>query len=68
MNNRILAIVLLVAGVCLLFYGMQASHSFSSGISRIFTGTPTDRTIWLIAGGLVAAVAGLFMFMRGAKR
>jgi len=68
MNNRILAIVLIVAGVCLLFYGMQASHSFSSGLSRLFTGSPTDRTIWLISGGLVAAVAGLFMLMRGVKK
>ena len=68
MNNRILAIVLIVAGVCLLFYGMQASHSFSSGLSRLFTGSPTDRTIWLISGGLVAAVAGLFMLMRSVKK
>ena len=68
MNNRILAIVLIVVGVCLLFYGMQASHSFSSGLSRLFTGSPTDRTIWLVAGGLVASVAGLFMLMRGVKR
>jgi hypothetical protein len=68
MNNRILAIVLIVAGVCLLFYGVQASHSFSSGVSRLFTGSPTDRTIWLIAGGLVASVAGLFMLLRGVKQ
>lgn len=68
MNNRILAIVLVVAGVCLLFYGMQASHSFSSGLSRLFTGSPTDRTIWLVSGGLVAVVAGLFMLMRGVRK
>jgi len=68
MNNRILAIVLIVAGVCLLFYGLQASHSFSSGLSRFFTGSPTDRTIWLISGGLIAGAAGLFMLMRGVKK
>ena len=68
MNNRILAIVLIIAGVCLLFYGMQASHSFSSGVSRLFTGSPTDRTIWLIVGGLAASIVGLFMLMRGAKK
>ncbi|MDB5102912.1 MAG: rane protein [Fibrobacteres bacterium] len=66
--NKGLAIVLIVAGVALLFYGLQASHSFSSGVSRFFTGSPTDRTIWLIVAGLVASVAGLFMLVRGGKQ
>jgi hypothetical protein len=66
--NRIPGIVLIVVGVALLFYGMQASDSFSSGVSRLFTGSPTNRTIWLIVGGVVAAVAGLFMLVRGGKQ
>lgn len=66
--NRILAIVLLVAGGCLLVYGLQASQSFSSDVSRLFTGSPTDRAIWLIVGGAAAAVVGAVLLLRGAKR
>lgn len=68
MNNRILAIVLFVVGLCLLVYGMQASQSFGSDLSRFFTGSPTDRTIWLMVGGLAALVGGVVLFLRGAKR
>lgn len=65
--NRILAVVLLVAGGCLLVYGLQASQSFSSDVSRLFTGSPTDRTIWLIVGGAAAAIAGAALLLRGRK-
>jgi hypothetical protein len=66
--NRILAIVLIVAGGCLIVYGLQASQSFSSDVSRLFTGSPTDRAIWLLVGGLAAAVAGIALFLRAGKR
>ncbi|HVY62923.1 MAG TPA: DUF3185 family protein [Planctomycetota bacterium] len=57
---RALGVALLVAGAVLLIFGLNASHSFSSGVSKVFTGTPTDKSIWLVVGGVVAAVAGLF--------
>jgi hypothetical protein len=66
--NRILAVVLLAVGVSLLVYGVQASQSFSSDLSRFFTGSPTDRTIWLMVGGLAASIAGLVLFLRGDKK
>jgi uncharacterized protein DUF3185 len=66
--NRILAIVLIVAGGCLLVYGLQASQSFSSDVSRLFTGSPTDRTIWLIVGGAASAIAGLVLLVRGGSK
>lgn len=68
MNNRILAIVLIVAGVGLLVYGLQASQSFSSDVSRFFTGSPTDRAIWLMVGGFAASIGGLVLFVRGGKK
>jgi hypothetical protein len=68
LNNRILAIILIAVGVGLLFYGLQASQSFSSDVSRFFTGSPTDRTIWLMVGGAAAAIGGLVLFVRGGKK
>ncbi len=54
-----LSIVLLVAAVVLLVYGFQAADSLSSSFSRFFSGTPTDRSIWLILGGAACAIVGL---------
>jgi hypothetical protein len=66
--NRVAAILLIVVGGCLLVYGLQASQSFSSDVSRLFTGSPTDRAIWLCVGGAAALVAGIALFLRGGKR
>lgn len=57
--NRITSIILLVAGVILIAYGIKASDSIGSSFSRLFTGVPTDKAIWLLIGGAILAVAGL---------
>lgn len=46
--NKGLGIALLVVGIALIIYGSNASDSVSSGVSRAFTGTPTDKTMWLL--------------------
>jgi LPXTG-motif cell wall-anchored protein len=64
--SKILSIALLIAGVVLLVYGLNASGSFSSSVSRAVNGAPTDKTIWLIALGVVGLIAGGFgLFRRG---
>ncbi len=63
--NKAIAAALLVGGVILLFFGFQANHSFSSDVSRTFTGSPTDKAMWLMIGGAVASVIGLVgLFVR----
>ena len=57
--NKATAVALLVVGVLVLAFGINSYHSVASGVSRVFTGAPTDKAIWLIAGGALAAVAGL---------
>ena len=57
--NKILFLVLLAGGVVLLVLGVNASDSVSSDFSRFFTGNPTDKTVWLLIGGGVAAIVGL---------
>ena len=66
--NKIIPIVLLVGGVVLMILGVQATHSFSSDVSRFFTGSPTDKAIWMVIGGLIAAVMGLAMMLRTSKQ
>ncbi len=65
--NKAISVALLAAAAVLIIWGVRASQSFSSDISRFFTGSPTDKTVWLLVGGVVAAVAGLFGLLRGRK-
>ena len=65
--NKILSLVLLVAGIVLIIFGVSASNSIGSDFSRLFTGSPTDKSIWLLIGGVVVAIAGAGGLMRGAK-
>ena len=58
--NKLIPIVLLVGGVVLIVLGINATNSFGSDVSRFFTGSPTDKAIWMLIGGIVAAVIGLF--------
>ena len=65
--NKILSLVLLVAGIVLIIFGVSASNSIGSDFSRLFTGSPTDKSIWLLIGGVVVAIAGAGGLMRGSK-
>lgn len=65
--NRTVSIVLLVIGVLLLLLGWNASQSASSEISEALTGTPTNKAMWLILGGIACAVAGGVSLNRGSK-
>lgn len=65
--NRPISLALLVIGVILIISGVAASDSTASGISRFFTGNPTDKTMWLLLGGIAAAIVGAAGLLRGSK-
>ena len=65
--NKMVSLALLVGGVVLIVIGISATNSFSSDVSRFFTGSPTDKAVWMLIGGIVAAVAGLVGTLRGSK-
>ncbi|MEN9675200.1 MAG: hypothetical protein RIS76_1096 [Verrucomicrobiota bacterium] len=66
--NKSISAALLVIGIVLTIWGISASDSVGSGISRIFTGAPTDKTVWLLVGGVLAGVVGLFGVLRAARQ
>jgi hypothetical protein len=66
--NKLLALALLVGGIILIIVGVNATNSFSSDVSRFFTGSPTDKAVWMLIGGIVAAGLGLTMTFRGSAR
>ena len=66
---KAISLALIAGGVVLLYFGGQSFHSFANDVSRAFTGAPTNKTIWLIAGGVVATLAGLVgLTMSSARR
>jgi hypothetical protein len=65
--NKAIGIALLVGGIALVIFGLNESNSLSSDVNRVFTGNPTDRAMWMMVGGGVAAVAGLVMTLRRSK-
>ena len=62
------SIALIAGGIVLLYFGGQSFHSLSNDVARFFTGSPTNKTIWLIAGGIVASLAGLIGLAMPSKR
>ena len=65
--NKLVSVALLVGGIVLIILGISAADSLSSDVSRFFTGSPTDKAVWMLIGGIAAASIGLFGTMRGAK-
>jgi len=65
--NKAFSLAILAGGVVLVIYGISASQSFSSDVSRFFTDSPTDKAIWMLVGGGVMCVIGLAGLMRGSK-
>lgn len=65
--NKPISLALLIGGIILLVFGFNASESIGSDFSRFFTGNPTDKAMWLLIGGGIAAIAGATGLFRGSK-
>ena len=65
--NKGIGLALLVVGIVLIVFGINASDSFGSEVSRFFTGTPTDKSIWLLLGGIGATIVGSMMTFRKSR-
>jgi hypothetical protein len=66
--NKAIGLALLAAGIALVVYGIHASNSFSSDVSRTFTGNPTDKTIWFLVGGIAGIIVGGIMTLMPARK
>ncbi len=56
--NRFTSFAFLVIGLLLLYFGFNASDSVASEVSQAVQGAPTDKSIWLIATGILGSVIG----------
>jgi len=57
--NRAISLTLIVVGIVLIVFGVVSMDSFSSDVSRFFTGTPTDKAVWMLIAGIVSTIVGL---------
>jgi hypothetical protein len=63
--NKMIGIVLLVAGAILLYFGWEAYNSAASEVTRAVTGEPTDNAMWYLIGGAAAVLIGLYGTIKG---
>jgi len=66
--KSIIGIALLAVGIVLLCLAYNSYHSAASGVSRVVTGTSTDKTVWLMVGGIFGTLAGLGSLLAGTRR
>lgn len=66
--NKPIALALLAVGIVLIIFGISATDSFSSDVSRFFTGKPTDKAMWLLIGGIAAGIIGAVGLLRGTSK
>jgi hypothetical protein len=66
--QTISGLVLLAVGLVLLVWGVNASESFSSDISRLFTGSVTNKSIYLIVGGALVLIVGSSIAYGGRRK
>jgi hypothetical protein len=57
--NRIVGAICLAAGIVLLLWGHNVSQSVDAQVKNLFTGSPTDKAIYLYLGGAVLLAAGI---------
>jgi len=66
--DKTISLAMLAGGILLVIFGINASNSVSSDISRVFTDAPTDKAIWMLVSGIVVTVIGAMGLLRGSKR
>ncbi len=65
--NKAISLALLIGGIILIIYGVSAADSIGGRFTRFFTGSPTDETVWMLLGGVVATIVGAGGLLRGTK-
>jgi len=66
--NKLVSLTLLIGGIVFIVLGFNATHAFASDVSRFFTGSPTDKAVWMLIGGTVAALVGMATLWRNPGR
>jgi uncharacterized membrane protein len=66
-TSKIAALVLIVVGGILIYFGYSASQSVLESAAETVTGRFTDQTTLYLVGGAASAVAGVGLLLFGKK-
>ena len=66
--TKAISIALIAGGIVLLYFGGQSFHSLSNDVSRFFTGSPTNKAVWMLIGGIVMGIVGLAGLAVGGRK
>jgi len=66
-GNRIIGLVLVVVGIVLLVFGMNASQAPVDQVTQTFTGRFTQTTMTYLIIGIIAVVGGGLLALRGRR-
>ncbi len=56
--SKAISLAVLAGGIILLIFGINEYNSTGSEISRFFSGSTTDKAMWLLVGGVIMTVLG----------
>jgi hypothetical protein len=62
--NKGIGMALLAVGITLIIFGIASADSLGSNAKEFFTGTPTDKSMWLLICGIAATTVGAVSTLR----
>jgi hypothetical protein len=65
--NNITGLAIFAVGIVLLIFGFNASQPFSGELARSISANSDATSIWLVAGGAAAVLAGLILAIRSRR-
>jgi hypothetical protein len=65
--NKAFSFAILIAGIVLLLFGLNAGDSVASEAKEVITGTPTDKSMILVITGVIGIVVGGFSALSGRR-
>lgn len=65
---KAISLALLAGGILVTIFGVNEMNSFTSDVTRILTGSPTDRSVWMLVGGIVLVVFGLAGILQSSRK
>jgi len=65
-NNtmKTISIALMVLGIGLTIWGYQLSDSVGSQVTKLVTGSDTDKVMMLYISGAVSCVVGIYLYVK----
>jgi len=65
--NKLVSLAFVIVGIIFLMLGYHEAHSPSSMFAHLLTGSPSDKSKWMMIAGAIATAAGLIGLSSNSK-